>query len=473
MGGQGDVEVTNVQIDSRRCRKNSCFVAIRGLKDDGHQYIRSAVKAGAKAVVLCEPAELPGSWVVVDDTREAAGRLAQAIRGFPARKLKCIGVTGTNGKTTVAHMIRSVLQEAGLSSGLLGTIQYETGKRVEPALTTTPDPIALAEMTAEMLAAGKTHLVMEVSSHALDQRRLAGLEFDSAVYTNLSGDHLDYHGDMESYLGAKLRLFAQLDSHARAILNRDDPYADRFAAETRAAVTWYGLSSAADVHARIESIDVDGCRLRLICEGTEMQAETSMIGRHNVQNYLAAVAASRAMGVELPTIVEALRRVDRVPGRIERINIDAAYRVFVDYAHTDDALRNVLSSLRPVVKGRIIVVFGCGGDRDRTKRPRMGHIAEQFADRIVITSDNPRSEDPEAIIAEISSGLTDSGRTKTEIRTDRREAIELAIHQATEGDLVLIAGKGHETYQSIAGKHIDFDDVKVAREVVLAREGIA
>lgn len=470
----GDVEVGDVQIDSRRCVEGSCFIAVRGGAEDGHRYIPAAIGAGAAAVVCEDPsaADPARPCAVVADTHRVAGRLSQAIRGWPGRKLTCVGVTGTNGKTTVAHMIRSVLEAGGCDVALLGTISYETGAVKRDAVTTTPDPVALAEMTGEMVAAGKTHLVMEVSSHALDQDRTGGLDFAVGVYTNFSGDHLDYHGDMEAYLAAKLRLFSQLDSEATAVLNRDDAMGDRFACATPAKVEWYGLSDAADVHARIERVDIDGSRFTLICDGREVPVTTAMIGRCNVQNLLAAAAAGRALGVDLNTIAEALGRIERVRGRLERVDVDAPYRILVDYAHTDDALRNVLEALRPVIAGRLIVVFGCGGDRDRTKRPRMGRIAERYADRIVITSDNPRSEDPSAIIEQIVSGLTGGGRTKTDIAPDRRAAIELAVGLARPGDLVLIAGKGHETYQTVAGKRLDFDDVRVASEIVAAREGL-
>ena len=471
----GNTEVADVQIDSRRCRQGSCFVAVRGYRDDGHKYIPAAISAGAAAVV-CEDAsaaEQAGACAVVADTHGAAGPLAQAICDWPVRRLVCIGVTGTNGKTTVAHVIRSVLEAVGFQAALLSTILYETGLDSRPAVTTTPDPVSLARMAADMIAAGKTHLVMEVSSHALDQSRTAGLDFRLAVYTNLSGDHLDYHGDMESYLAAKVRLFERLGPQGDAILNRDDTYAEQFAAATPAKVTWYGLSAAADVRGRIEQIDSGGSRFVMVCDGREVPASTSMIGRHNVQNCLAAAAACRALGVELPAIVEALRGVESIPGRLQRIQIDAPYSVFVDYAHTDGALRNVLGSLKPIAGGRVIVVFGCGGDRDRSKRPRMAGVAEELADRIVITSDNPRTEDPQAIIDQIILGLGPAGRAKADVEPDRRAAIALAVAQAQSGDIVLIAGKGHETYQIIGEKRLEFDDAKVAEQIVRQQEAYA
>ena len=471
----GDAEIGDVQFDSRRCTRGSCFVAVKGWKDDGHAYIDSALAAGASAVV-CEHApgcDIGVSRAIVGDTHEALGRLGQAMRDFPAAKLKCIGITGTNGKTTAAHMIRAILREAGYDPGLLGTVCYQSGQRDAPAETTTPDPIRLSELTAEMVEAGKTHLVMEVSSHALDQKRTAGIAFDVAVYTNLSGDHLDYHGTMAEYLGAKLRLFQSLDSQGSAVLNRDDPYAERFAESTNAAVTWYALSGAAgDLRGKIRRIGPTGSRFVLSTDTQEIEIATAMIGRHNVQNCLAAAGAGLAAGVDLETIASGLAGLDYVPGRLQAVKVEAPYQVLVDYAHTDDALRNVLSSLKPIIAGRIIVVFGCGGDRDRTKRPRMAKVAEELADRMVITSDNPRSESPEFIIEQIVAGLSSAGRAKAEIEPDRYAAIQIAVSRAEGGDVVLIAGKGHETCQLVGDKRLDFDDTKVAEEIVRAREVI-
>jgi UDP-N-acetylmuramyl-tripeptide synthetase len=325
-------------------------------------------------------------------------------------------------------------------------------------------------MTDEMLRAGMTHLVMEVSSHALHQHRTDGIDFAVGVFTNLSGDHLDYHATMEAYFAAKRRLFEGLGGAATAVLNRDDPWSEALAAATQAEPLWYGLSPAADLWARIDRIDTDGTRFRLVRGDEEAAAFTRLIGRHNVMNCLAAACACTALGVELAAVARALGEVARVAGRLERVRVEAPYDVFVDYAHTDDALENVLSALQPIKRGRLILAFGCGGDRDRTKRPRMARVAEGLADRIVVTSDNPRSERPEAIIEEIVAGFTRHGRGKTDVRPDRREAIELAVAQAKAGDLVLIAGKGHENYQDAGGRRVHFDDVEVAADAVRRRE---
>ncbi|MHC4983775.1 MAG: UDP-N-acetylmuramoyl-L-alanyl-D-glutamate--2,6-diaminopimelate ligase [Planctomycetota bacterium] len=468
---RGNAEVADVQSDSRCCTRGSCFVALRGPNDDGHAYIQAALGAGAEAVVCEEDAAVPPDvpCAVAGDSRECIGRLAQAIRGRPAEKLISVGITGTNGKSTVAHLLQAALEAAGRSSGLIGTIRYDTGSRQVPARITTPGAVELAEMMAEMVAAGKTHLVMETSSHALDQRRTDGIDFKVAVFTSLSGDHLDYHANMENYFAAKRRLFETLRPDSTAVLNRDDPAGEKMAAATPGNIVWYGLGADADVRGKIKRSDAEGTSFEILSGGDKVEAYTPLIGRHNVSNCLAAVAAAVSLGVSPAAAAEALASVERIPGRLERVASDLPYDVFVDYAHTDDALRNVLCSLRSLSGGRILLAFGCGGDRDRAKRPRMARVAEEFADRIIVTSDNPRSEDPQAIIDEILIGLSDRGRRRTDVRVNRREAIELAISEARPGDMVLIAGKGHETYQIIGDRRIHFDDVETAAETIARR----
>ena len=465
----GQAEVRRVVLDSRRAQPGDCFVAVRGTAADGHRYIAPAVAAGCTAVVCEEPSAVPEgvACAVVADARQAAGRLAQAIHHWPARRLKIVGVTGTNGKTTFTYLLRAILSAAGCRTGLVGTIAYETLDRSEPAGTTTPGPVELAEMMSRLLAAGGTHLVMELSSHALDQGRTAGIEPDVGVFTNLSGDHLDYHGTMERYLASKRRLFEELRPGAWAVLNRDDPRSEELASATRASVLWYGLSPAADVYGRIGSLEISGSRFALCRERTEVGVRTPLIGRHNVVNCLAAAAAASVLGVDLQTVAAALARFTHVPGRLQRVEGAAGgFEVLVDYAHTDDALHNVLSALRPVTRGRLIVVFGCGGDRDRSKRPRMARAAEMWADEIVVTSDNPRSEPPEAIIEEILAGFSQAARAGAHVQPDRRRAIAQALRIARAGDVVLIAGKGHETYQVIGDRRVHFDDVETAGELL-------
>ena len=466
---RGDAEVIDVVADSRRCRAGSCFVAVRGKTADGHGFIKAALSAGAAAVVCEDASNVPPgvATAVVPDTRLAAARLSQAIHGWPARKLTCVAVTGTNGKSTVAHMVREVLREAGFSPALLGTITYETGRRTIAASNTTPDAVILAELMAEMVADGRTHLVMEASSHALDQHRTDGLDFRVAIFTNLTGDHLDYHGTMEAYGQAKRKLFAGLSPGATAVVNRDDPAGDVMASASAAPVCWYGLSPAADLWATIDRIDAGGTLFTIVADQRRLPVRTGLIGRHNVYNCLAAAGACwRGLGLPLETVVRTLETVRNVPGRLQRVEGDAPFSVFVDYAHTDDALENVLNALRPVTAGRLIVVFGCGGDRDRTKRPRMARVAERLADQVIITSDNPRSEDPGAIIDEIRAGLTAAGAGKAVVEPDRAEAIARAVKGAAAGDMVLIAGKGHENYQIVGAGRIHFDDVEVAAAAI-------
>jgi UDP-N-acetylmuramoyl-L-alanyl-D-glutamate--2,6-diaminopimelate ligase len=462
----GEADVSSVAIDSRLCEEGTCFVAQVGSASDGHAFIDNAIESGAVAVVCQEASGVPPGTAsaVVDDPRAAAGQLAQALLDWPARKLTTVAVTGTNGKTTVAHITRSLLERLGHPTGLLGTIAYETGLREHPAGTTTPDPVSLAEMTAEMVQAGRTHLVMEASSHALDQERVAGMDFAVGVFTNLSGDHLDYHGDMDAYRAAKRKLFERLDARASAVINADDPAGEDMARVTRATTMRFGLSPLADLRARIHELTAEGCQFDLIGPGGEATVELPLIGRHNVYNALAAAGAALCVGAELADVAEALETIGPVPGRLERVAVERP-TIYVDYAHTDDALTNVLSALRPLVAGQLIVVFGAGGDRDRTKRPRMAAAAERLADRVILTSDNPRTEDPRAIIEEIAAGFGPAGLAKAEQIVDRREAIGRAIELAGDADVVLIAGKGHETYQVVGETRLVFSDAAVAEEL--------
>jgi UDP-N-acetylmuramoyl-L-alanyl-D-glutamate--2,6-diaminopimelate ligase len=470
---RGDVEIDAVWSDSRRCGPGSCFVAVRGTQKDGHDYIAQAIQSGASAVVCESDANVPEDipCAVVADSHPAVGCCAQALHGWPARLLTCVAVTGTNGKTTVAHLTRALLAGAGYNTGLIGTITYESGQRITNARMTTPDPEALAELMAEMVDAGCSHVVMEASSHALDQDRMAGIDVDAAIYTNLSGDHLDYHGTMEEYLAAKSKLFASLGASASAAINRDDAYAEQIAAVTDAKICWYGLSGAADMYARIGDISAEKTCFELIYHDEVVPVESRLIGRHNIYNSLAAACAAHRLGVSLEQIAATLKTIEYIPGRLQRVPCQGDFDVFVDYAHTDDALGNVLGALRPLTRGRLILVFGCGGDRDRTKRPRMAAVAQGSADTIIVTSDNPRSEPPGEIIDEILEGFDPDVRSRVEIEPDRRRAIRLAIGRAEPGDVVLLAGKGHETYQIVRGVKSHFDDAEVAAACLAERQG--
>ncbi|MFP4353920.1 MAG: UDP-N-acetylmuramoyl-L-alanyl-D-glutamate--2,6-diaminopimelate ligase [Phycisphaerae bacterium] len=471
--GSADPQIGRVCIDSRQVRSGDCFVAMVGSSVDGHDYIGQAVSAGAAAVVAEK--DVGGldktPLAIVPNGRIAAGLLAQAIRGNPAGKLTCIGVTGTNGKTTVAHMARAILTAAGKRVGLIGTIAYDTGLRRGASGATTPDPVELARMTDEMVRAGRDHLVMEVSSHALDQDRTAGLAFAAAAFTNRTGDHLDYHGSMENYRRAKSKLFAQLPPPARAVINLDDAAGGHMADVARCRVVGYSLQqpSEAEITADIRQATASGSRFFLQVHGRSVEVDMPLIGVHNVRNALAAAGLCDAVGVELSTIARALREMPFVPGRLQRVGPGRPVSVFVDYAHTDDALANVCSALRPLTPGRLVVVFGCGGDRDRSKRPRMAKVAQDLADVVVVTTDNPRSERPGEIIQEILEGFDHQQLDRVYVEADRGLAIDWAIGEALDGDVVLIAGKGHETYQIIGSERLDFDDAAVAAEALQRR----
>ncbi|KKL25659.1 hypothetical protein LCGC14_2403080, partial [marine sediment metagenome] len=450
----GDADVRRVIIDSRRAQDGDCFVAVRGTVTDGHGYIAQAVASGCTAVVCENATAVPHgiAHAVAADTRQVVGPMAQAALGWPSRKLPVVGVTGTNGKTTFSYLLRDILRAAGQKPAMLGTIVYDTLAHATQAGTTTPSPVQLAELMAEALAAGATHVVMEISSHALDQHRTDGIDVDVGVFTNLSRDHLDYHGTMANYLAAKRRLFRSLGPEATAVLNRDDEHADELAEGLRARKLWYGLSGASEVYARIGEVDVSGSRFTIVHGDQESSVATALTGRHNIYNCVAAAATAIVLGIDQRGIAAALSGAACVPGRLQPVPVEAPFRVLVDYAHTDDALRNVLSSLEPFRRsGRLILVFGCGGDRDRTKRPEMARVAEEFADVIVVTSDNPRSEDPESIIDEILVGFSPLGMAKVTVEPDRRLAIAAALDAARPGDVVLIAGKGHEDYQIVGG----------------------
>jgi UDP-N-acetylmuramoyl-L-alanyl-D-glutamate--2,6-diaminopimelate ligase len=471
--GAAGVVITSIAYDSRRVRPGSLFVALRGEKSDGHDFIDQAVNAGATAVVVEKPDGPPrATSVVVEDSRAALADLAAAFYKNPARHLKMTGVTGTNGKTTFTFLLKHICEAAIMPSGLIGTVRYEIGERILPATRTTPESLDLQEMFSQIRDAGCRAAVMEVSSHALAQERVRGIEFDVAVFTNLTQDHLDYHGTMEKYFGAKSLLFqhlaAQKHKQGTAVINIDDRYGEKLldhSAKTVKTVS-YGLSARADVRASDMKIDFHGTTYKLGIGQRSYLVRLPLIGRFNVYNSLAAIAAARALGIEARVAIKALADTPGVPGRLEAVPVKRPYRVFVDYAHTPDALVNVMKTLRELSPARLIVVFGCGGSRDRTKRPLMGAAVEEAADLAIITSDNPRKEQPGAIIDEIKAGFRNA---RHEVIEDRKEAILHAINIAGPRDIVLIAGKGHETYQEFADHTVPFDDVAVAREAMETR----
>ena len=477
LGGIGprDVRIDSLTDDTRRVTPGGCFVAVRGVSVDGHALIGDAIRAGASVIVVDSEVSVPEGVVLVrvDDTRTALAKLAAAYFGLyevDFSPLHLIGITGTNGKTTAAWMLRSILRVAGRSTALLGTIEHDlVGKRFDAALTT-PGSLDIARFLSEARRSGATHAVLEASSHALAQRRCDGLTFDACVFTNLSGDHLDYHATMERYASAKRRLFDLRSESAPAIVNIDDPTGKSLAEELGGRIVTYGMTStAADARAMVESTDNAGSRFRLQTQTLDESIVLPLVGRHNVSNALAAAATAEALGVDADAIRAGLEGLAVVPGRLERVEqAGAAFSVIVDYAHTDEALVNVLDAVRPITPGRLIWVFGCGGDRDRSKRPRMAAAVAGKADVAWVTSDNPRREDPAAIVEEILTGFDTSTPCRVEVQVDRRRAIEAAIAEARTGDTVLIAGKGHETYQLVDDKVLPFDDAAIARSCLSA-----
>jgi UDP-N-acetylmuramoyl-L-alanyl-D-glutamate--2,6-diaminopimelate ligase len=462
-------EVPCICADSRFIKAGDIFVAIEGTVYDGHDFIDQALANGAKYIVCqgCEAANhlRPTSHeiIIVDDSAEAAALLAQAHRGNPSSKLTNLAVTGTNGKTTVAFLVRSCIQKAGKKCGLIGTIIYDTCSDTSEAALTTPDCLAIAERQEQMVNAGSKYMVIEASSHALAQNRLAGVIFEAAAFTNLAGDHLDYHKTKEDYLAAKTKLFQNLSPHAAAVLNKQSPEAKQIAGKTRAKILWYAVDEPADLTARIESINITGTAFVLEYAGQKQKVNTPLLGRYNVSNSLAAAGLCLAAGFDLETVTAGISALRTIPGRLEKIEANGIF-VFIDYAHTDDALKNALSTLKSFCRGRLTVVFGCGGDRDRTKRPRMARVAEELADCVIVTCDNPRTERPADIISEIVAGFQNPDSQTITIEPDRKKAIELAIKTAVREDIVLIAGKGHETYQIIGKQKFDFNDKEIAQQ---------
>ena len=454
-----------IQTDSRIVENGDIFVAVKGIVYDGHDFIDQAIANGAKHIV-CERNTQHEAFIV-DDSAEAAAILAQAAGGNPALRLTNLAVTGTNGKTTVAFLVRSCIRQTGEKCGFIGTVVYDTcsGRDCEAALTT-PDCLTIAAGQQEMIKNGAKYMVIEASSHALDQNRLAQINFKAAAFTNLSGDHLDYHKTKEEYLAAKTKLFSSLSADSVAVLNKESPEAEHIAEKTPAKVLWYGVDKNADLKAHIELMDINGAVFTIEYAGRSATVRTPLPGRYNISNHLAAAGLCLSVGFDLETIAAGLSVLQAIPGRLEKVNWNGPFSVLVDYAHTDDALKNVLETLKPLCKGKLHVVFGCGGDRDKTKRPRMAKVAEQLADFVIVTSDNPRTENPDDIINDITAGFRrtthDASRTTIIVEPDRAKAIELAIKSACKDDIVLIAGKGHETYQIIGKNKIHFSDKEIA-----------
>jgi UDP-N-acetylmuramoyl-L-alanyl-D-glutamate--2,6-diaminopimelate ligase len=469
-----DVEGLDVAHDSRRCAPGSIFVTIRGEKVDAHRFIPQAVERGAVAVISESPGgnENVPAWIQVGDARAALARAAAAVHGHPSQRLRLVGITGTNGKTTTAHLVDSIIRASEGTSAMFGTITHRVGNEAAAALNTTPEASDIQRMLRRALDAGCRSAVMEVSSHAIELHRADALKFAVAVFTNLTRDHLDYHVTMESYFAAKEKLFTgSLGSQPGAsVINVDDEYGRRLFKSARGERISYGFGDRTDVGTNEFKVSPRGLAFTASTPAGRVEIVSAQIGRPHVYNILAAIATGLALGAGLEGIAQGIAECPTVTGRFEQVLPDGSaqlpFAVIVDYAHTDDALRNVLQTAREVAgAGRVITVFGCGGDRDRTKRAPMGELAGRLSDLAIVTSDNPRTEDPEAIIEDIAAGLKMAARPYIKL-TDRREAIFHAIGEAREGDVVLIAGKGHETYQIIGERRIHFDDHEVAREAM-------
>jgi UDP-N-acetylmuramoyl-L-alanyl-D-glutamate--2,6-diaminopimelate ligase len=490
-GAQGplvnaEVQISSVVYDSRQAKAGSLFVAIHGEKTDGNRFIEAAVERGAAAVVSEMPPPNPNgysqstktseavpanvAWLQVPDARKALATIAANFFGRPADKLNLVGITGTNGKTTTSFLLDSIIRTAGFRSGLFGTIEYRTPLETYPAKTTTPESLDLHRFFSETVRAGGTHAVLESSSHALTLDRLWGCRFAAAIFTNLTRDHLDFHSTMENYFAAKRRLFEGTGAGRplHGIVNIDDPYGPQLRNLAEQTIT-YGLGSGAEVTAKKIPLALRGLDFTAETPAGKIAIRSQLVGRNNVYNILAAVAASVTLGFPREAIEGGLSALAAVPGRFERIDLGQPFMVIVDYAHTDDALQKLLETARELhPTGRMITLFGCGGERDRSKRPLMGEAAGRLSDVVVLSSDNPRNEDPLKIINDASVGLQRTS-AKVLVEPDRERAVELALEQARPGDMVLLAGKGHETTQVLKDRTIEFDDREVARRVLRQR----
>jgi UDP-N-acetylmuramoyl-L-alanyl-D-glutamate--2,6-diaminopimelate ligase len=481
ISGPADVEVHSVAYDSRKVEPGALFFALHGEKLDGTRFVGEALKRGAVAVAgeAARPETLfaDTTWIELAPGSQRRGLAIASANffGHPANALKLVGVTGTNGKTTTTYLVDSILREAGFTTGRIGTTGYQTPLGFRDALTTTPESLELQQMFAEIRDAGGTHAVLEASSHALAMSRLWGCHFAVAIFTNLTRDHLDYHKNFDDYFAAKRLLFEGTGASVpdAAVLNADDPYAAKLEGLARRALT-YAQKSAADITAKKVSLSFRGIEFTAESPAGNIQVHSPLVGRFNVYNILAAIGAGIALGIPAAQIEGGIARIGQVPGRFERVDEGQGFLVIVDYAHTDDALRNVIAAARELSgSGRLITLFGAGGERDRTKRPLMGEAAGSLSDFVVVTSDNPRSEDPLSIINDVVVGLQKPPvKAKYVIEPDRQRALEIAIDEARPGDIVLLAGKGHETYQVLRDKTIEFDD-RVKARAILEKKGFS
>jgi UDP-N-acetylmuramoyl-L-alanyl-D-glutamate--2,6-diaminopimelate ligase len=483
-----DREVSDVAHDSRKVKTGSLFVAVRGFNADGHRFIPQAVEQGAVAVIAEENTGREGTLgvplITVPDSRKALARLADIFYSHPSGKVKLVGITGTKGKTTTSYLVKSVIEAAGHRTGLIGTIAYRVGDKTYPAPNTTPESLELQQLLNEMVNDGAEYCVMEVSSHALALGRTDGCVFETAIFTNLGHDHLDFHKDQASYLQSKLLLFSGLGSDKTGVINADDSVAVAIPTATKAGILTFGFTERADIRP-VDKIGhgIKGLSFKVKTPRGLVEVSSPLVGNHNVYNILAAIGAGLSLGFPPGTISQGIGAMTAVPGRMEKVDEGQPFGVIVDYAHTEESLERLLESVREIKGKRTITVFGCGGDRDRTKRPKMGAAALRGSDVVLVTSDNPRTEDPLCIIREVESGMSQGvkipaieerpqaahGKTVYSVIPDRRDAIARAIRIAEPGDVVVLAGKGHEDYQIIGNEKVHFDDREVAREEIRRR----
>lgn len=472
--GSKEIEISGVCANSKRVSPGNLFIAKRGAKYDGSQYITDAIAAGATAIAndIYDPSLKDIAQLIYPNIAEIEALLAAIYYQQPSKELFMVGITGTNGKTTTSYFVKQLLEGMIGQCGLIGTVEYIVGQHHHTADYTTPDACSNQKMLREMIQQNCHSAVMEVSSHALDQQRVGYIEFDRAIFTNLTSEHLDYHGSMENYAEAKQKLFQFLDTDQKkkwpadiktAIINLDDPWYSVMIKNCKAKIFTFGFNQNADLQASELKLSPEASYFKLSYKGCTVSCSIPFIGRHNVYNYIAAIALGLTFKLSLEDTVHILQDTKAVKGRLEKVSNPLGLNIYIDFAHKTDALKNVLTCLQEIKQGRIITVFGCGGDRDKGKRKQMGMVSEQYSDFTIVTSDNPRSEDPDEICLEIASGFTDKRRFLVE--TDREKAIRMAVEQANKDDIVLIAGKGHEAYQIFAHKTIEFDDCKVVLEI--------
>jgi len=476
--GKTSMEIKGLACDSRQVKEGYLFVAVKGLRFNGLDFIDDAIQRGAQAVILKSDAAyaVKGgvTFIYVDDARGALSQISRVFYGDVSKKMRLIGVTGTNGKTTATYLLENLFKIKSEEAGVIGTINYRFSDRLIPAFNTTPGVLDLYSLLSSMHNRGIKNCILEVSSHSLQQGRVDTLSFDIAIFTNLTSDHLDFHKTLENYLASKMKLFTKIKHGGYAIINIDDPYSERIiekvSLEKKADIITYGIEKTADLYARDIDASFKGLRFKLFFRKTAdcIEIKSPLIGRHNVYNILAASSAGIAMGMGLEEIASGIEGPFSLPGRLEEIDCGQDFLVFVDYAHTEDGLENTLKTLRGLGPGRLLAVFGCGGDRDRSKRPNMGRISSELSDRIFITSDNPRNEEPMDIINEITEGIKD-GKDNYVIEIDRFRAIDRALKEARKGDIVLVAGKGHETFQVFKNITIPFDDREAVKKILRER----